>query len=208
MPCTTPARTVADIARDFAIPDTLVVQIVDGALRDTRVTMDDVRECLARTPGERGVARARNLVGLARYPVDSPQETSMRLALWHDGIRDVDVGIEIRDERGGVLARGDLGSRRFLIWAEYDGYDVHSRRSAFRGDRVGDRWLARRGWHVMRFVDTDLRRPDRLCAEWRQAMADAPRRIRTLPVGLSPEADQARLAFDCRDHGVDRLRTP
>jgi hypothetical protein len=54
--------------------------------------------------GERGIARARTLVGLARCPVDSPQETAMRLALWYDGIRDLDVGIEICDEYGGVLA--------------------------------------------------------------------------------------------------------
>lgn len=116
----------------------------------------------------------------------------MRLALFYEGIRELDVGIEVCDGYGVVLARGDLGSKRLLIWAEYDGYDVHIQRSTFRGDRKGDRWLQRRGWHVMRFVDADLRQPRAMCTEWRQAIADAPRRISALPAGLSPEADEAR----------------
>jgi hypothetical protein len=190
-----PARTVVELARDFSLPQLLVVQIIDGALRDRRVTIGELYAALARMRGERGVARARELVGLARYPVDSPQETSMRLALWFDGIRELDVGIEIRDGIGSVLARGDLGVEKLLIWAEYDGYEVHTQRAAFRGDRRGDRWLQRRGWQVMRFVDADLRQPARMCAEWRQAMADAPRRISALPAGLSPEADEARRAL-------------
>jgi len=197
--CMSPARTLVELARDFALPQLLVVQIIDGALRGGRVIVDELRACLARMPGERGVARARELVGLARYPVDSPPETSMRLALWWQGIRELDVGIEICDEFGAVLARGDLGSKRLLLWAEYDGYDVHTQRATFRGDRRGDRWLQRRGWQVMRFVDADLRQPGRMCAEWRQAMADAPWRIRGLPRGLSPEADEAR-----RRLGLDR----
>lgn len=192
LPCMSPPRTLVELARVAAFAPTLVVPILDGALRDGVVDVDELRACLARMPGERGVARARELVGMARYPVDSPQETSMRLALWFEGVRDLDVGIEICDEYGAVLARGDLGSKRLLIWSEYDGYDVHIQRSAFRGDRRGDRWLQRRGWHVMRFVDADLRQPARLCAEWHHAIADAPRRIRSLPAGLSPEADDAR----------------
>jgi hypothetical protein len=206
--CMSPARTLAELARSRDFADVLVVQIIDGALRDRRVTLEEIQRCLARMPGERGVARARELVSLARCPVDSPQETSMRLALWYDGIRDLDVGIEICDEYGAAVARGDLGSKRLLIWTEYDGYEVHTQREAFRGDRRGDRWLQRRGWHVMRFVDADLRQPGRMCAEWRAAIADAPRRIAALPPGISPEADEARLALRLGDHGVVRLRTP
>jgi hypothetical protein len=195
MACLSPTRTLVELARAPGISQLLAVQILDGALRDERTTVDRLLGCLARMPGERGVGQARDTIRLAGHPVDSPQETTMRLALWFDGIRDLDVGIEICNDRGYVRARGDLGSKRLLIWSEYDGYDVHTQRPAFRGDRVGDRWLQRRGWQVMRFVDADLRQPGRLCAEWRQAMADAPRRISALPPGLSPEADEARRAL-------------
>ena len=54
---------------------------------------------------------------------------------------------------GELLAEGDLGIKMLLIWGEYDGYDVHSQRRVFRGDRVRDRWVDRRGWKVMRFTD-------------------------------------------------------
>jgi hypothetical protein len=186
------ARTLVELARDSATSELVVVQILDGALRDGKTTRLDVLACLARMPGERGVDRARRLVDRSREGVDSPQETAMRLMLVADGISDLDVGIEIRDDDGEPLARGDLGSRRLLIWGEYDGFDSHSARAVFRRDRVGDRWLERRGWLVMRFVDSDLRRPAATCREWRQAVADAPARIAAMRPDRSPEVAEAR----------------
>jgi hypothetical protein len=193
--CFTPARTLVEIARSPHVPRLLAVQILDGALRDGRVTKAQLEACLARFPGERGIARARERVRLSRERVDSPQETQMRLLLHQGALPDIDVGIEICDEEGLVLARGDLGYRRYLIWGEYDGYDVHAKRKVFRSDRVGDRWLQRRGWHVTRFVDEDFGRPDAVCREWKQAIADAPARIAALPASRSPELAAARIAL-------------
>jgi hypothetical protein len=191
--CFTPTRTLVEICRDPEISRLVAVQILDGALRDGRTTKPELLACLATMPGERGVARARDLVRDAREGVDSPKETELRLMLEAGGVRGIDVNIEIRDQPDGiVLARGDLGSKLFLIWGEYDGYDEHSRREKFRGDRVGDRWLHRRGWHVMRFVDRDLRRGPSICREWDQAVADAPARIAGLPRSTSPEVAEAR----------------
>ena len=123
----------------------------------------------------------------------------MRLMLEDGGIKDLEVGVDIRDNPyGDVLARGDLCIRRLLIWGEYDGFEPHSRRRTFRSDRRGDRWLHRRGWHVMRFTDEDLRRPRDTCREWLAAIADAPTRIRALDPQRSPEIAAARraLGFD------------
>jgi hypothetical protein len=165
--CFTPARTLVEVARSPHVPRLLAVQILDGALRDGRVTKAQLEACLARFPGERGIARARERVRLSRERVDSPQETQMRLLLHQGALPDIDVGIEICDEEGLVLARGDLG----------------------------DRWLQRRGWHVMRFVDEDFGRPDAVCREWKQAIADAPARIAALPASRSPELAAARIAL-------------
>ena len=191
----TATRTLVELARDPKVPPLLVVQIIDGALRDGRTTQPELLACLARMPGERGVARARRLVLRSREGVDSPKETQMRLLLEDGGITGLDVDIEISDDDGHLLARGDLGFKRLLIWGEYDGYDAHRDRPAFRSDRVGDRWLSRRGWHVMRFVDEDLRRPEAVRREWKQAMADAPARIAALPASRSPEIAVARAAL-------------
>jgi hypothetical protein len=122
----------------------------------------------------------------------------MRLMLEDGGIADLDVDIRIHNERGDLLVRGDLGIRRLLIWGEYDGFDPHTERETFRGDRSKPRWLQRRGWYVMRFTDVDLRRPAATCQEWLAAIADAPARIQALDPRKSPEAAAARqaLGFD------------
>lgn len=197
--CLSVTRTLVELARDPKIPPLLVVQLLDGALRDNRTTKAELLNCLGRFPGERGVARARELVGRSREEVDSPQETRMRLILEDGGITGLDIAIKIRDEHDGqVLARGDLGEKRLLIWGEYDGFVPHSERDVFRSDRVGDRWLHRRGWHTMRFTDADLNRPEATRREWRFAIADAPARIAALDPRRSPEVAEARrlLGFD------------
>ena len=191
-------RTLVELARDVKLPAVLVVQIIDGALRDGRTTKAELQACLARFPGLRGIARARHLVQRSREGVDSPPETSIRLMLEDGGVTGLDVNIKIHDEDGFLRARGDLGIKRLLIWGEYDGFVPHTERGTFRSDRSGDRWLKRRGWHVMRFTDEDLRRPAATCREWLAEIADAPARIRALDARRSPEVAAARkaLGFD------------
>ena len=191
MLCTSVVRTLVDLARDPGIHERLLVQLIDGALYDKRVTSAELHACLDRLPGERYVARARRIVARAREHVASPQETTVRLILEDGGIG-VEVNLEICDTDGLLLAAGDFGIRRHLLWGEYDGFDPHSEQRAFRGDRVGDRWLTRRGWQPMRFVDVDLHNPGRLCAEWRQAIADAPARIAAMDPRRSPEVAEAQ----------------
>lgn len=196
--CMSVTRTLVELARDTSVPALLVVQIIDGALRDSRTTKEELFACLARFPGERGIARARRLVSRSREGVDSPPETAMRLMLEDGGVTGLEVNIRLFDDGGYPLAQGDLGIRWLLIWGEYDGFDPHTERRTFRSDRSGDRWLQRRGWHVMRFTDVDLSRPAATCQEWLAAIADAPARIRAMAPSRSPEVAAARrtLGFD------------
>jgi hypothetical protein len=188
IPCMSVTRTLVELARDPQLPRLLVVQILDGALFDALTTKEELLACLARFPGERGVARARKRVNESRLGVMSPQETRMRLILEDGGITGLDVDIQLRDDdNGDLLARGELGIKRFLIWGEYDGYARHSERETFRNDRPRQRWISRRGWNVMPFVDRDLSRPTILCQEWLTAIADAPARIASLDPRRSPE---------------------
>jgi len=185
--CMSVARTLVEFARDTTLAPLLVVQIIDGALRDSRTTQQELFECLDRLSGGRGVARARTLIARSRVGVDSPPETTMRLTLEDGGITGIEVNIRLCNDYGDLLARGDLGIKDLLIWGEYDGFVPHTERETFRKDRPRHRWLDRRGWNVMRFVDTDLARPANICAEWRQAIADAPARILALDPTRSPE---------------------
>lgn len=189
------ARTLADLARDPRQPRCRIVQLVDGALRLGLVTAVELVEATDRLVAMRGVRRTRELFAQARCGVDSPKETELRLALIDGGVPALDTDIRIHDDDGELLARGDLGDRGCLLWGEYDGYETHVERSVFAGDRVRDRWLERRGWHVMRFSQADLRRPQRLAPEWLSARANAPARIAAMTSDRSPEVAAARHAL-------------
>ena len=190
--CTSPARTLVDLARRPDADRLLVVQLLDGALRREKCDRRDLAAALELAAGLRNVERARRWVALARDGVDSPPETELRLLLLDGGVDGLETDVRIHDDDGVLLARGDLGSRRLLLWGEYDGYDVHKQRAIFRGDRIGDRWLERRGWHVLRFVDEDLRRPWRTLRDWQAAESAARARIAALDPRRSPEVAAAQ----------------
>ena len=197
IPCWSVTRTLVELAR-LSLPELLVVQIIDGALFDRKTTKQELLACLERFAGERGVAVARRRILRSREKVRSPQETRLRLLLEDAGIV-VEVAVEIHDEISGqLLAEGDLGIRRLLLWGEYDGYVEHTGKRQFGKDRARDRWLERRGWHPMRHSDEDLKHEQVTAAEWSQAIANAPARIAALDPRRSPEVAEARrlLGFD------------
>ena len=188
--CTTPARTVVDLARDRGMSHhrLLAVQLIDGARRFQRCTRDDLNRVLFAAAGLRNVRRAREWVALGRDGVDSPQETRMRLLLWDAGFTDIEPDVRIYDDEGlTLLARGDLCDRSRLLWGEYDGYATHIKQPVFRSDRVGDRWLNGRGWDVVRVVDSDLADPRAFLRDWERKSSDAAGRIAALDPCRSPE---------------------
>ena len=189
--CWSVTRTLVELAR-LPLPELLVIQLIDGALFDLRTTKEELFACADRFVGERNIAVARRRISRSREKVRSPQETRLRLILEDAGI-DVDVAIEIREpQTDRLLAEGDLGISRLLLWGEYDGYEEHSTKSQFGRDRIRDRWLDRRGWQTMRYSDRDLQQPESTAAEWRAAIADAPARIAGLDPRRSPEVAEAR----------------
>jgi very-short-patch-repair endonuclease len=189
-PCTSRVTTLVDLARSGE-PRMLIVQLLDGELGN-RCRLDQLHAEIDRLAGQRGVRLARQRVAEARCGVDSPQETEMRLILCDGGVTGLQSDVRIHDEVGHVVARGDLCDRDLMLWGEYDGYDVHNSRATFRGDRAGDRWLERRGWHVMRFTDADLQRREALVREWVWARRNAPMRIMAMSPSRSPELAAAQ----------------
>jgi very-short-patch-repair endonuclease len=189
-PCTSRARTLVDLARSGE-PRLLMVQILDGEL-GRGCSLEQLHAELDRLAGQRGIRSARERVREARCGVDSPQETELRLILCDGVVTGARPDVRIHDETGHVIARGDLCDPDLMLWGEYDGYDVHSQRATFRGDRAGDRWLERRGWHVMRFTDADLRRPGAVVREWTWAQRNAPMRIAAMSPDRSPELAAAQ----------------
>ncbi len=177
IPVTVAARTVIDLVRARDVSLVHGLQLMDGLVRFQHSTVEDLRRVANDLRGSRGIRRASRLVNLARPGVDSPQESSLRWILLEGGIapEDIDVNIAICDADGRVLIRGDLGSRRHMIWWEYDGYETHSDRDVFGSDRARDRWLQERGWAVMRFSAADMTNREQVIMQWKRAVLRATR---------------------------------
>jgi hypothetical protein len=195
---TTVARTLADLSRDH--PRRLMVGLMDAAVQAGRCSVEELHAVLPRLFGLRGVVRARNAICVVRTGVDSPGESRARLAVVDAGLPEPELRLELWEDSI-LMARGDLGYYRWLIWMEYDGFAVHVEQRIFRSDRHRDRWLTRRGWEVMRLSDADVRQPAGFISHLAQSLAAAPARIAALPNGLSPEADAARAWLAAHNHG-------
>jgi hypothetical protein len=194
---TTAARTLIDLARTE--PRWLVLQIADGALTDGFCEPADLTAVCERMTGLRDVRRARDIARLARVGVDSPRETTTRLLILDAGLPEPDVHLEIKEDEL-LLACGDLGYWRWLIWIEYDGFAEHGDQPSFGGDRFKDRWLHRRGWEPMRVSARDHADPADFLGQLAQAISEAPARIAALDPRRSPEVAAAQaLLFGAAD---------
>lgn len=179
-----------DIAREGERD--IVVPILDGLLTDKRCSRDQLNECLDRMGGAPNIRRARAFVALAHDGgVASPRETHTRLHVIDAGLPAPDVNLEILDGMR-VLAQGDLGYWRWLIWIEYDGEEFHVERRFDGRDQNKDRWLQRRGWDVMRLTNSDYHRPALFVSQLASAIQEAPARIAAMSATRSPEVAQAR----------------
>jgi hypothetical protein len=189
---TTDSRTGVDLARYE--PRDIAVPILDWLLTEHRCSRGDLLAVLDRMVRVPHVRRARQLVDLAREGVASPRETHTRLRMLDAGLPDPDVNLEIEQD-GIVLAQGDLGYWRWMIWIEYDGKDIHDLRRLFGDDQSKDRWLGRRGWEIFRLTNRDHYSPAIFHRELRNAIAEAPARIAAMSGSRSPELAAAKLAL-------------
>jgi hypothetical protein len=186
-------RTAVDLARYEQ--RSVVVPILDWLLTEEVCTREQLRAVCDRMVRVQRVRRARQFIDLARAGVASPRETHTRLRITDAGLPEPDVNLEITCD-GVVLAQGDLGYWRWLIWIEYDGKEWHDPRRARGDDQNKDRWLSRRGWEVMRLVNRDYHQPSVFLSQLADAIRDAPARIAALDPSRSPEARAARLLLD------------
>ena len=189
---TVPVRTVVDLGRQYR-RDTAVV-ICDFGLRAGLYDLPDLDAIIARMTRQRGVVAVREMRRLARPNTRSCGETRARLMVLDGGFPAPEVNWEL-SENGTLLAIGDLVYVLLLIWIEYDGFDEHTKRDTFRRDRPRHRFVERRGWHVLRISDWDVKNPAGFWSDLRAAIADAPRRIAGLPAERSPEVAAARRAL-------------
>jgi very-short-patch-repair endonuclease len=156
LPVTTPARTIGDLAS--VLPRDDLERVLDHALVNRRVTIDEIRAILNALSRRRGLALIRSLLaerpdGKAR--VESPLEQELHRLLREEGFRgwDPQTVIVVRGERYRVDATFP-GARLAL---ETDGYVHHSTRASWVRDHAKHAALVAAGWRVLAITQEDLR---------------------------------------------------
>jgi very-short-patch-repair endonuclease len=171
IPCTTPARTLLDLA---AVSDRRVLErAVDRAEELRLFDLDAFHELLGRHPRRRG-RRA-----LAAVLADYERSTTTR-SVAEERMLALIVAADLPQPRvnAWIALDDNTGYEADFLWpdarliAEVDGRTQHARRRAFAHDRQRDRRLALAGYETRRYAASELQsRPDRVVDELRRFVA-------------------------------------
>lgn len=116
---TSPARTVADLAR--TMPYEQAVVLGDSALRTCRVVPAQIETVLARTGGRTGAAAARRAVWFLDGRSESPGESLSRIRMREVGMSTPELQYDVRHESGVFVARVDFYWEELGVVGEFDG---------------------------------------------------------------------------------------
>ncbi len=144
VPVTTAVQTVVDCA--LALPKVEATVVADSALRSGDVTVDDLREAVARLPGRTAAARARRVVEGCDPECGSVLESVQRVRMVLAGLDGFATQVVLR--RFPVL-RVDFCFAAARLVVEVDGARWHPEPQR---DRQRDNALASLGWRVLRFT--------------------------------------------------------
>ncbi len=152
---TDPASLFCHLGTMLSIPD--LVAVGDGLILKPRfapgdrpyTTLDALVERVQWYRG-RGKARAVEALGLVRPGAESRPESLVRLALVAAGLPEPSLNVDIHDDDGRFLGRGDLVYDEWRLVVEYDGDHHRTDPGQFSRDleRLDD--LAAAGWRVIR----------------------------------------------------------
>jgi very-short-patch-repair endonuclease len=152
VPITSPARTLVDLA---AVVDTNQLErAVAQAYVGGWVTEAELRRQLERDRGRRGAGRLRALLDREAEPAHTKSEAERRL------LRIVRAAGLPEPRANAMVGPYEVE----LLWAdqrvvaEYDSFEFHMNRRAFRRDRERTNWLQLQGHVVLRLTWHDLTR--------------------------------------------------
>lgn len=155
-PVTAPERTFVDCALRLSFVE--LVQLGDWLIHTQRTTFDALTAYVI-DRHLHGVRRARRAMRYVREGVESPMETIIRLMLTCARLPEPACNVNLTDEDGRFLARGDLVLTRWKILIEYDGWH-HERTSDQRRHDIRRRErLEAAGWIVIVITSGDLTQP-------------------------------------------------
>lgn len=152
LPVTTLARTAYDLGRH--LPRNHAIARLDALMWATLFSSEDVLLLAERHRGARGVQRLRAALPLVDGGAASPKETWLRLLL-------IDAGFPIPCTQIPVLkgftpvAFLDMGWKKYLVAAEYDGDQHRTNRKTYRNEHWRREYVDEQGWLVVRVIKED-----------------------------------------------------
>jgi hypothetical protein len=168
---TPPARTFVDLGT--CLDDRRLLRVGDWMVSSGLISHDSLLDYCAESHLD-GVRRARRVAPLVRDRVASPRESDLRWAIHRGGLPEPEVNVDIHDEHGRWLARGDLVYRRQRVLVEYDGWQHERDARQRQWDHLRREQLEAAGWRVIVVTAIDLERPHLVIARIRQALALRP----------------------------------
>jgi very-short-patch-repair endonuclease len=153
--CTTAARTAYDLGR--RLPLEMAVIRIDALLNATSATPCSVEDIARCHHGARGIRRLRTALDLVDAGAESPQETRLRLLLVQSGLPRPVTQIPVKNARGRVVRRIDMGWHEWKVGVEYDGEQHFSNPDDYAKDIERLEFLASKGWAIVRVSAMQLR---------------------------------------------------
>jgi hypothetical protein len=162
-----PLRTFVDIAGRTS--ERTLVSVGDWMLTRGLVRLDDLRAYVLDSHLN-GVQRARRAVLMVRPGSASPRESMLRWELVHAGLPEPELNVDIHDNNGTWLARGDLVYRTWRVLVEYDGRQHEMNPIQRQWDHLRREQLEAAGWRLIVITSADMDQPRALVARVRQAL--------------------------------------
>lgn len=173
VPVTTPARTVADLAR--ALPFREAVTVADAVLHARLTSHAELLNVISHCSRWPGAAQARKVTAFADPKAESALESIGRVVFAEQGLPAPESQAEIVI-RSGQVFRVDFLWRGFRTIAEADGMLKYAAPSALRDEKLRQEALSDLGYEVVRFTWKQLHAdPAGVAARVRGAFARAAR---------------------------------
>lgn len=161
LPVVHPVDAWCQLATTLSVRELVVLGDALTRRHSPITTLDELRAAVDRWTGKRGVKRLREALALVRARTDSSAETGLRLDAVAYGLPEPEVNGRVDDERGRLVAYGDLVYREQRTMLEFDGEQHRLDDVQFARDLDRSDMLARLGWrsvHVSRRHDAEARR--------------------------------------------------
>ena len=165
---TTVERTAWDVATMETVPT--AVALVDGMLRDGRLTEEALLAEVGRRTGRWRSQRAHVVLSLVDGRAQSPPESHVRVACARAGLPSP-VPQYVVEVDGAFLAQVDLAWPEAKLVVEYEGA-YHFDELQIRNDDQRYARLIAEGWWVIRLSSVDLRNLDAVIDRIRAALAE------------------------------------